>query len=50
MTEDFRVAVEDRVIMFMDIHDFSIALNTLGDSVYDFLQEVCEELAAIIGG
>lgn len=48
MTEELCVAVEDRVVMFMDIHDFSIAVNTLGDNVYGFLQEVYEELGDII--
>jgi class 3 adenylate cyclase len=48
MTKDFRVAVEDCVVMFMDIHDFSIAANALGNRVYGFLQKVYEELGDII--
>jgi class 3 adenylate cyclase len=41
-------AVRDQVVVFMDIHDFSIAANTLGKDQYDFLQQVYEELGGVI--
>jgi adenylate cyclase len=40
--------VEDRVILFWDIHNFSIATNRLGDKMYGFLQEVYETLGDTI--
>jgi adenylate cyclase len=41
-------AVKDQVVVFMDIHDFSIAANTLGKGQYDFLQQVYEKLGDVI--
>jgi class 3 adenylate cyclase len=42
------IAIRDHVIVFMDIHNFSIAANTLGKSQYEFLQTVYEELGDVI--
>lgn len=40
--------MEDRVVLFMDVHDYSIALKTLTESPCSFLQEMYENLGNII--
>jgi class 3 adenylate cyclase len=40
----FDVAIADHVIVFMDIHDYSIAANALGERQFGFLQAVYEGL------
>jgi adenylate cyclase len=42
------IAIGDQVIVFMDIHDYSIAANALGESQYAFLQQVYEKLGDVI--
>ena len=42
------VTIESRVILFMDIHNYSIAVNTLRKDQYGFLQEVYETLGDIV--
>ena len=42
------VVLENRVIVFTDVHNYSIAAQTLGDVHYDFLQEMYETLGEII--
>ena len=39
---------KNHVILFMDVHDFSIVFKMLGKNSYDFLQEVYEKLGDII--
>jgi class 3 adenylate cyclase/8-oxo-dGTP pyrophosphatase MutT (NUDIX family) len=43
-----RISVEDRVILFMDVHDYSVAVTALGKTLYGFLQETYERLGDII--
>ena len=38
----------DRVILFTDVHNFSIATNVLGERLADFLQEMYETLGEIV--
>lgn len=45
---NYNIAIQDHVIVFMDIHNFSIAANALGESQYEFLQIVYEELGDVI--
>jgi class 3 adenylate cyclase len=45
---DHSTTVEERVILFWDIHNFSIAANRLGDKMYGLLQEVYERLGDTI--
>jgi hypothetical protein len=44
------IVTEDRVILFTDVHDFSVALNTLAEDLYSFLQEMYEVRGDIIVG
>ena len=46
--ENHNVAIENRVILFTDIHDFSIAVNILEKDQYGFLQEFYEKLGDVI--
>jgi class 3 adenylate cyclase len=43
-----RTSVENRVIMFMDVHNYSVAFATMGKTLYGFLQETYERLGDII--
>lgn len=43
-----QLSVSNRVVMFMDIHEFSIVMNGLGKNRYGFLQQVYERLGAVI--
>ena len=43
-----RISVENRVIMFMDVHNYSVAVATLGEKLYGFIQETYERLGDII--
>ena len=38
------IKIENRVILFMDVHNFSIALNALAENPCSFLQEMYEGL------
>lgn len=38
----------DRVILFTDVHNFSIATNVLGERLADFMQEMYETLGEIV--
>jgi len=42
------VTIKNQVIMFLDIHNYSIAAITLGQSQYEFIQQVYEMLGDII--
>ncbi len=42
------VVVENRVILFTDIHEFSLVFNELERKGYSFLQEVFEELGDLV--
>jgi adenylate cyclase len=42
------ITTENRVILFMDVHNFSIALNALAENPHSFLQEMYERLGGII--
>ena len=42
------VVIENRVIVFMDVHNYSIAVGALGENQYGFLQQVYETLGDII--
>jgi adenylate cyclase len=42
------IASQNHVVVFMDIHDFSIIVNILKENQYSFLQEVYEKLGDII--
>jgi class 3 adenylate cyclase len=44
----FDIAIENRVIVFMDVHNYSIAVNALGERQYGFLQAVYERLGDVI--
>jgi adenylate cyclase len=41
---------EDRVILFMDVHNYSIACGVLAERLIDFMQEMYEELGDLIVG
>ena len=43
-----QISVSNRVVMFMDIHEFSIVMNGLGKNRYGFLQQVYERLGDVI--
>ncbi len=45
---DHGVEIKNRVILFTDIHDFSIVVNALGKDQYGFLQEFYEKLGDVI--
>jgi class 3 adenylate cyclase len=45
---NLEIIFEERVILFMDIHNYSIAAGTLGDQAPHFLQVVFETLGEII--
>ena len=36
--------IESRVVMFTDVHEFSIVMSILGERQYDFLQTIYERL------
>jgi len=40
----------DRVVLFTDVHNFSIATNVLAERQYEFLQELYETLGDIVVG
>jgi class 3 adenylate cyclase len=40
----------DRVVLFTDVHNFSIATTVLADRQYEFLQELYETLGDIVVG
>lgn len=42
------MSIENRVIMFMDIHNFSMVMTSLEEKQFEFLQEVYERLGDII--
>jgi class 3 adenylate cyclase len=42
------ITVKKQVVLFTDIHDFSIIANILKENQYSFLQEVYEKLGDII--
>lgn len=42
------VIIEDRVILFLDVHNFSIAANCFAGQFHTFLQEMYERLGEII--
>ena len=44
----YTTASENHVVMFMDVHHFSIVANALNENQYAFLQEVYEKLGDII--
>ncbi len=46
--QNHNVTIKNPVIMFMDIHNYSIAAITLGQSQYEFIQQVYETLGDII--
>ena len=46
--QNHNVTIENQVIMFMDIHNYSIAAITLGQNQYEFIQQVYETLGDII--
>jgi hypothetical protein len=48
MMEDGEIPTTSHVILFVDIHNCSIAINTLAENPYGFLQEVYEKLGDII--
>jgi adenylate cyclase len=43
-----QLSVRRCVVMFMDIHEFSIVMNGLGKNRYGFLQQVYERLGDVI--
>jgi class 3 adenylate cyclase len=43
-----RIAIENRIIMFIDVHNYSVAVNALGKTLHGFLQETYERLGDII--
>ena len=42
------ITIENRVILFTDIHNYSIIGRTLGHGQYDFLQQVYETLGDVV--
>jgi len=46
--KNHNVTVENRVVLFTDVHNFSIAVNALGKDQYGFLQEFYEKLGDVI--
>jgi len=46
--ENNTIASRNHVVLFTDIHDFSIVANILKENQYGFLQEVYEKLGDII--
>lgn len=43
-----QISVENRVVLLMDVHDYSVAVNALGKELYGFLQQTYERLGDII--
>ena len=43
-----KLSMSNCVVMFMDIHEFSIVMNGLGKNRYGFLQQVYERLGDVI--
>jgi adenylate cyclase len=48
MRDDF--TMEERVVLFTDIHNYSLTAMNLGDDQYAFLQEVYDDLGDLIVG
>ena len=46
--EDHNITMESRVILFMDIHNYSIAARALAGEQYGFLQKVYETLGDVV--
>ncbi|MCP4542383.1 MAG: adenylate/guanylate cyclase domain-containing protein [Chloroflexi bacterium] len=46
--KNHNVEIENHVVLFTDIHNFSIAVNALGKDQYGFLQEFYEKLGDVI--
>jgi len=46
--KNYGITTESRVILFMDIHNFSITVSAWAGDPYGFLQEVYEKLGDII--
>jgi class 3 adenylate cyclase len=46
--KDHTITIENRVILFTDIHNYSIIGRALGHSQYDFLQQVYETLGDVV--
>ena len=42
------VTMENRVVLFVDIHNFSLASSEMADDQFSFLQEVYERLGSVI--
>ena len=42
------ISIEDRVVLFMDVHNFSIAFKPLAEDFHGFLQDMYENLGAIV--
>lgn len=42
------ITTENRVILFVDVHNFSIAFKALAENSYSFLQAMYEEMGDII--
>jgi adenylate cyclase len=42
------ITMEEHVVAFMDVHNYSVALNALAEHRYSFLQEMYEKLGDII--
>jgi adenylate cyclase len=45
-----KIVKTDRVVLFTDVHNFSVATQVLGERQYDFLQEFYETLGDIVVG
>jgi adenylate cyclase len=43
-----KITKEDRVILFTDVHLYSIACGVLGEGLFDFMQEMYEGLGDIV--
>jgi len=42
------ISIQNRVILFTDLHDYSVVAKILGDKSYEFLQEMYERLGDLI--
>ena len=42
------ITIENRIILFMDVHNYSIAFNALTENPHSFLQEMYERLGDIV--
>lgn len=43
-----KIAKTDRVVLFTDVHNFSITTKVLAERQYDFLQELYEKLGDVV--